>query len=61
MDSEDRLTREEIFSHISSNCADILFKNQQRGEPDLTDEEKRRIGCDLLESNPQKFISKFGN
>jgi hypothetical protein len=51
---------EEIFSHISKNCPEILFKSQQRGEPDLTSTEKKIIGKHLLEKFPEKFLSKFG-
>jgi len=60
MEDEDNVMREEIFSHIAKHCPEILFKSQQRGSPDLTEKEKTRIGASILESNPQKFISKFG-
>lgn len=60
MEDEDNVMREEMFAHIAKHCPEILFKSQQRGSPDLTEKEKTKIGASILESNPQKFISKFG-
>lgn len=48
MEDEDKVTRKEIFSHIAKRCPEILFKSQQRGEPDLTEEEKKHIGATCM-------------
>lgn len=41
--------------------SDGHFKHQQRGEPDLTSEEKLEIASDLLDHKPSIFLSRFGS
>lgn len=38
---------------------DAHFKHQQRGEPDLTFDEKRTIADEILQRNPGTFLSRF--
>ncbi|GFR96784.1 coiled-coil domain-containing protein 97-like [Elysia marginata] len=38
---------------------DAHFKHQQRGEPDLTPEEKSNIALDILDKNPVLFLERF--
>ena len=40
--------------------SDAHFKHQQRGEPDLTFDEKLQIATQVLEKNPATFLSRFG-
>lgn len=37
------------------------FKSQQRGEPDLSKEEKRKIAESVLNRSYSVFLSRFGN
>ena len=37
------------------------FKHQQRGEPDLKEDEKLDIAAKVLDSNPVTFLLRFGN
>ena len=41
--------------------SDAHFKHQQRGEPDLTMEEKIEIAQNILDENPVTFLSRFHN
>ena len=41
--------------------SDAHFKHQQRGEPDLTMEEKIEIAQNILDGNPVTFLSRFHN
>lgn len=38
----------------------VVFQSQQRGEPDLTRMEKRRIAIHMLRNKPSAFLMKFG-
>uniref|UniRef100_A0A0B7AIJ4 CCD97-like C-terminal domain-containing protein n=1 Tax=Arion vulgaris TaxID=1028688 RepID=A0A0B7AIJ4_9EUPU len=38
---------------------DAHFKHQQRGEPDLTEEEKSSIALDILNKSPTLFLERF--
>ncbi|XP_064485528.1 coiled-coil domain-containing protein 97-like [Ornithodoros turicata] len=40
-------------------ASDGFFKHQQRGDPDLTYDEKRKIAEDLLDSNVVLFLQRF--
>ena len=40
--------------------SDAHFRHQQRGEPDLTFDEKREIATELLDRKPAIFLSRFG-
>lgn len=50
---------EEILNHVANSKA--TFKSQQKGEPELTYEEKRAIAEQLLKNNHCSFLSKFGH
>ncbi|KMQ95737.1 vacuolar protein sorting-associated protein 35 [Lasius niger] len=50
---------EEILNHVANSKA--TFKSQQKGEPELTYEEKRAIAEKLLKKNHCLFLSKFGH
>ncbi|KAH9519593.1 Coiled-coil domain-containing protein 97 [Bulinus truncatus] len=39
--------------------SDAHFKHQQRGEPDLTIEEKSNIALDIFKKNPALFLERF--
>ena len=41
--------------------SDRTIKSQQRGEPDLTDEEKTEILVDILHRTPGAFLMRFGS
>ncbi|KAJ1519506.1 hypothetical protein ONE63_004790 [Megalurothrips usitatus] len=36
------------------------FKSQQKGDPELPEEQKRKIAEDLLDHSPARFLSRFG-
>lgn len=56
---DERMIREKLLTAaITSNCH---FKNQQRGDPELSVDEKRRIAEDLLTKNPSEFLKRFGS
>lgn len=57
---ENSVLKEEILAFISNYSGDLFFKNQQRGEPEITTEEKKEITTSLLESNPSNFLARFG-
>ncbi|XP_070578147.1 coiled-coil domain-containing protein 97-like [Ptychodera flava] len=50
---------ESMIKRIANSNARI--KNQQRGEPDLTEEEKINILRDLLHRKPAVFLERFGS
>ncbi|XP_029665515.1 coiled-coil domain-containing protein 97 [Formica exsecta] len=50
---------EEILNHVANSKA--IFKSQQKGEPELTYEEKRAIAEKLFKKNYCLFLSKFGH
>lgn len=54
----DDALEEGILNHVANSKA--IFKSQQKGEPELTYEEKRAIAKNLLEKNHCLFLSKFG-
>lgn len=49
----------ELLDHVANSKA--IFKSQQKGEPELTFEEKRAIAGKLLERSHCLFLSKFGH
>ena len=53
--NEDCLNR--MFTRIANS--DAHFKHQQRGEPDLSVDEKRAIASYLYDSNVILFLSRF--
>lgn len=48
----------QMFARIIA--ADVIIKNQQRDEPDLTDNEKFYHLQELLNRSPGKFLMKYG-
>lgn len=50
---------EEILNHVANSKA--IFKSQQKGEPELTYEEKHAIAEKLLKKSHCLFLSKFGH
>lgn len=50
---------EELLTHLANSKA--IFKSQQKGDPELTFEEKRTIAGELLEKSHCLFLSKFGH
>lgn len=53
--------REVIIDRVATRSSEeIRFKNQMRGEPELTFEEKRHIVQDLLMKSPSQFLARFG-
>ena len=40
--------------------SDAHFKHQQRGEPDLSQDEKMEIAKNILKKNPVTFLERFG-
>ncbi|XP_071649771.1 coiled-coil domain-containing protein 97-like [Temnothorax longispinosus] len=51
--------KNELLDHLANSKA--IFKSQQKGEPELTFEEKRAIAGKLLEKSHCLFLSKFGH
>jgi len=49
----------ELLDHVANSKA--IFKSEQKGEPELTFEEKRAIAGKLLEKSHCLFLSKFGH
>uniref|UniRef100_A0A1A9VMG3 DUF2052 domain-containing protein n=1 Tax=Glossina austeni TaxID=7395 RepID=A0A1A9VMG3_GLOAU len=49
----------EIFEYLSTNSK-IVFKSQQRNEPELLSNEKVKLAQDVYERNPQTFLLRFG-
>ncbi|KAL9928613.1 coiled-coil domain-containing protein 97 [Glossina fuscipes fuscipes] len=49
----------EIFEYLSTNSK-IVFKSQQRNEPELLLNEKVKLAQDIYERNPQTFLLRFG-
>ncbi|VDK49948.1 unnamed protein product [Anisakis simplex] len=47
-----------MIERIMSN-EDVFYRLQQRGAPDLTDDEKRTILSDLFKTQPCVFISRY--
>lgn len=54
-----QIDRESILTHLINND-EIVFKNQQRGEADLTKNEKLQIASDIFEKNKVTFLTRFG-
>ena len=44
-----------IAKHLAQKT-EVMVKSQQRGEPDLTINERMEIVTDLLQSNPSQFL-----
>ncbi|XP_077522832.1 coiled-coil domain-containing protein 97-like [Amblyomma americanum] len=49
--------RRQILDTVAAS--EGFFKHQQRGEPDLTYEEKREIAANLLDSNVPLFLQRY--
>jgi hypothetical protein len=55
------LAREQMITYVANSQAeDIFFRSQQRDEPALTAEEKKKIAASLLKSSPSNFLVRFG-
>ena len=51
----------QFYIHISIVRLDSAhFASQQRGDPDFTDAEKRRMAEALLAKSPAAFLARFG-
>jgi hypothetical protein len=48
-----------MLDHLA-NSKVAHFKDQQRGEPELSFEQKRQIAEDILKHNPGQFLARFG-
>lgn len=48
-----------MLDHLASSEV-ARFKDQQRGEPELSFEQKRQIAKDILKHNPGQFLERFG-
>ncbi|XP_011879585.1 PREDICTED: coiled-coil domain-containing protein 97 isoform X2 [Vollenhovia emeryi] len=57
-DAKGKDVENELLDHVANSRA--TFKSQQKGEPELTFEEKRAIAGKLLERSRSLFLSKFG-
>lgn len=53
------INRDKILTHLMNND-EIIFKQQQRGEADLTKDEKFQIAADIFEKNKVTFLTRFG-
>ncbi len=51
-------TKQKLLTRVAHS--DGHFKSQQRGEPDLTFQEKFDIAQDVLTKKPATFLSRFG-
>jgi hypothetical protein len=51
-------TRWTMLNAVSNT--DAHFKHQQRGDPDLTVEEKFQIAADVLDKTPGAFLARYG-
>lgn len=56
-DEQANLIDEMINCVINSK---VVFKSQQKDDPDLTAEEKKKIATDLFRKNHSMFLSRFG-
>lgn len=59
MEVDERDPLNETFNYLVNN-KNICFKNQQRGEADLTDEEKFNIAKDIYNKSKSLFLMRFG-
>ncbi|TMW53224.1 hypothetical protein DOY81_001700 [Sarcophaga bullata] len=50
----------DIMIYLSLNSK-IVFKSQQRNEPELEQKEKVKVALDVYRRNPQTFLIRFGN
>ena len=51
--------RDQILDCVATNNS-AYFKSQQRGEADLSLEEKKAIAASILDSKPSKFLERYG-
>ena len=61
--SGDQADRSDALRHAVLDAvakSDAHFRHQQRGEPDLTFDEKWEIAAELLDRKPAIFLSRFG-
>lgn len=58
---ENQLLRQNIIDYVSKNASDNNFKSQQKGDPDITVEERKKIAGDILSESHSKFLYKFGD
>ncbi|XP_065356603.1 coiled-coil domain-containing protein 97 [Calliphora vicina] len=49
----------DIMEYLSLNT-NIIFKSQQRDEPELQQTEKVKVALDVYQRNPQTFLIRFG-
>jgi len=56
---EEGTLRDQVLNCVVSNSS-AYFKSQQRGEADLSAEEKRTIAASLLDSRPSRFLERYG-
>lgn len=54
-----QINRDSILTHLINND-EIIFKNQQRDEADLTQEEKFQIAANIFDRNKVTFLTRFG-
>ena len=61
-DSEEEDLDEERSALLSAlaKCPVAHFKSQQRGEPELTERQRRRLAAEVLERSPALFLARFG-
>ena len=61
-DSEEDDLDEERSALLSAlaKCPVAHFKSQQRGEPELTERQRRRLAAEVLERSPALFLARFG-
>ncbi|CAL4154639.1 unnamed protein product, partial [Meganyctiphanes norvegica] len=60
--SEDDSVASPLCERIVEQLAtsDAVLKSQQRGEPDLTFEERKLIAAEILKHKPGQFLYRFG-
>lgn len=58
--SSTSLLRQTIIDHIIMKGIDSDFKSQQKDEPDLSFDEKRKITEKVLDDSHSKFLYLFG-
>lgn len=54
----DEAMKDRLFETIL-NKPDVFYRNQQKDEPDLTNEEKKRILRDLFDKAPSVFLDRY--
>ena len=49
----------QIFFWQVASVSQGFFKHQQRGDPDLTKQEKQKIAAQLLDNRPAVFLQRY--